>query len=123
MIHALRSFRKNPGFTIIAVLTLALGIGANTAIFSIVNGVLLSPLRYPDPDRIVALSTSSTPRISGGDLMDIRANGRIFDALSYYYGGEMGVQVPGGAEFTGVFFVNPNFFRVFGVRSSFNGTA
>jgi len=115
MIQALRSLTKNPGFTIVAVLTLSLGIGANTAIFSIVNGVLLSPLRYPDADRIVALSTLSTPRISGGDLVDIRADGLIFDALSYYYGGEMGIQVPGGAEFTGVFFVNTGFFRVFGV--------
>jgi putative ABC transport system permease protein len=93
----------------IAVMTLALGIGANTAIFSVVNGVLLSPLHYPDADRIVTL------RPSGRELVDIRAEREVFEALSYYYGGEMGVQVPGGAEFTGVFYVNPDFFRVFAV--------
>src|SRR5207302_10955056 len=83
---ALRQLRKSPGFTFVAVLTLALGIGANTAIFSIVNAVLLRPLPYPNADRIMVLNESSGPgqdfSVALPDYFDWRNDNAVFEHLA-----------------------------------------
>jgi putative ABC transport system permease protein len=83
---ALRQLRKNPGFAAVAIVTLALGIGANTAIFSIVNAVLLQPLPYPDADRIMVLNESSGPgqdySVALPDYFDWRNDNTVFEHLA-----------------------------------------
>ena len=122
--HAVRSLLRAPAFTLTVVLTLALGTGANTAMFSVLSGVALKPLGYLDADRIVAVlnrwtDTGQTqPNLAGGDEIDISARRDAFDAVAYYAGGELGVQVADRAEFAGAQFVHPDFFRVFGVPAA-----
>src|SRR5215470_15651301 len=88
--YALRTLMKKPGFTAIAVLTLALGIGANTAIFSVVNGVLLRSLPYPDSEKIVTLweaggGVRNNP-VSHRNFTDWRARSHSFKYISAYSG-------------------------------------
>ncbi|HEY2898527.1 MAG TPA: ABC transporter permease, partial [Gemmatimonadaceae bacterium] len=89
--YALRALRKSPGFTLIALATLAFGIGANTAVFSVVRGVLLTPLPFTTPDRIVRVwSSSKTLGIARGtfsepDFLDIRAESRLAESIGGYF--------------------------------------
>jgi len=88
--QGLRAMAKNPGFTAVAMLTLAIGIGANTAIFSVVNAVLLRALPYPGAGRLVALWGSSDQNgethrpLSYPDFEDVRAQSRLLDAAAVY---------------------------------------
>jgi predicted permease len=80
--YGARMLLKNPGFTLIAVLTLSLGIGANTAIFSVVNGVLLRPLNYREPERIVTLLQQGRSPVSPANFLDFRTNGQSFEHMA-----------------------------------------
>jgi len=125
---ALRSLRKNPGFTIVAVATLALGIGANTAIFSVLNGVLLRPLPFANGDDLVIirqeLPLAGIPRLnfSVHDIEDYRNQNSTLSSMVEYH--EMSFVLLGGEEpervQTGV--VSSNFFNVLGVEPLFGRT-
>ena len=99
--YALRQLGKKPGFTVTAVITLAVGIGANTSIFSVVNAVLLKPLTYPDPDRIVQFLLTSPqgpgPAASVTQLNVWREQNSVFDNISAYDFGGSGMNLTGGS--------------------------
>ncbi|HKT48326.1 MAG TPA: ABC transporter permease, partial [Candidatus Acidoferrales bacterium] len=100
---SVRSFVKNPGFTLVAVLTLALGIGANTAIFTVVQNVLLRPLPYPKPEQLVGIWNTyppSVPRaaLSPGDYDDWRREAKSFSEMGGYAEISKGVNLTGDGE-------------------------
>jgi predicted permease len=116
----LRMLRKNPGFTAVALATLALGIGGNTAIFSIVNGVLLNPLPFPQPDRLVTLHESK-PNFEQGSIsypnfLDWQRDNRTFSSMAVARRYAFSLTGKGEAEQVNAEFVTADFFPLLGVN-------
>jgi predicted permease len=123
MKYALRTLWKDRGFAGMAVLSLAIGIGANTAIFSLVNGVLLRPLAFHDPQRLVALSISTEEFRNGeplpinlGQLVEWRKRARSFESIGAYRNTSMSLTGDSRPELVSGAQVSANFFDVLGVQ-------
>ena len=118
--YAARGMGKGPGFSAMVILTLALGMGATTAIFSVVYGVLLRPLPYPAPDRLVSVFEVNRrgvfARLADPNFNDFRDQNRSFVAMAKYNGFVVTVLGPAGPTRTGVSYVTRDFFKVLGVQ-------
>ena len=116
--HTLRLLIKTPGFTVTAVLILGIGIGANTVIFSLINGALLKPLPYPHPERLVKLFQPGRnfDRVPFDflDYLDFSANQHGFDGLTAYRNNDFALSGRGPADRISGVYVTGNFFRVLG---------
>src|SRR5438093_6570421 len=117
---AFRQLLKNPGFTAVAVLTLALGIGANTAIFSVVNAVLLRPLPYPEPGQLAQLDTAQSGKastlIGSATFVEAKAQSQSLARIAAYSGGDMTLTGAGPAERIVSGAVTADFFPLLGVQ-------
>jgi putative ABC transport system permease protein len=117
--YAFRQLRKSPGFTAIVVLTLALGIGANTAIFNLVNTTFLRALPYPAPDRLAHLTeggAKGTMPISYPNFLDWHQQQDVFSGLAMFHGANGKLTTAAGTELVSVLHVSADFFSVLGVR-------
>ena len=123
--YGIRQLIKHPGFTLVAVLTLALGIGANTAIFSVVNAVLLKPLPFPAPEELVAIGgvdlseTASPPRLYSlcfPDFADFREQNRSFSSMAVYRDRTVALVDEKGAQSVRGEKVSGEFFDVLGIK-------
>ena len=121
---AIRQLRKSPGFALTTVLTLALGIGATTAIFSLINTVLLRPLPYPEPDRVVSALALEVSAGAGGvpeslsypDFFDWRARNHSFEALASFHPDDHALTGSGSPQHLESQTVSSEFFRVLEVN-------
>ena len=121
--HAVRALAARPGFTAAAIVSLAIGIGAGTAIFSVVYGVLLRPLPYPSENRLVDVAEVNAKghvtRMADANFLDLRDRSRTLEALAEYSSGVGAVATPTEALRTDVASVSAQFFRTLGVEPSF----
>jgi putative ABC transport system permease protein len=118
--YAARVLLKSPGFTAVAVVTLALGIGANTAIFSVVNSVLLRPLPYPNAGRIAAIQElnekGTRVQVTAANFLDWRRQNTVFERLAAILSRPANLAVGEEAERVNLAMTSADFFEVFGVR-------
>lgn len=118
--YGLRVLVKNPGFTAVAVLTLALGIGADTALFSVVNGVLLNPLPFPNPDQLVAVysrtSAFAQSSISYPNFLDWQKDNHCFSALGAVRGDDYNLTGGGEPERLHAHMISAEFFPALGLN-------
>jgi len=127
VIYALRALRKSPGFTAVAIVSLAIGIGANTTIFTFVNAVLLQPLPFPGSDKLVSLHEH---QVDSGKPLGVnpvsfvawRARTRSFEALALTQAPPLNVMGPNGAEQLSRMMTTGELFQVFGVRPALGRT-
>ena len=120
--YSVRSLAKSPGFALLAVLALALGIGANTAIFSVVNGILLRPMAYGDPGRLVTILHFGEDPVSPDDYLDWRKQSRSFIAMGAVQAWSAALTGRDNAEELPGMQVSPNLFSVLGVPPLRGGT-
>jgi predicted permease len=115
---SLRVLRKSPGFTIVAVLTLALAIGANAMVFSILNALILRPLNVPEPESLYAIEHGSDKSLvlSYPDYLDLRDRNRSFEDLAAYNNGQAGLDTGDNPSRAFVDEVTGNYFDVFGIQ-------
>jgi len=118
--YALRTLRRSPGFTTVALLTIAIGIGANTAVFSLVNAVLIQPLPYREPERLVAVGHTA-PGLgilkagqSEATFLHYQQHNRVFDAIAVYNENVVNLSGGTGPERVPVAMVTPSFFSILG---------
>jgi len=121
--YAVRMLVRQPAFTLVTVLVLSVGIGATTAIFSVVDAVLLRPLPYPDADRIVSVTnfikrSGLRGTVSAPDFHDWHDQARSFAALAMYQSGPTSVSVDGAADYAVVSRATPEFLAAMGARTS-----
>ena len=118
--YALRQLHRNPGFTLVAVLTLALGIGVNTGIFSVVEGVLLAPLHYYEPDRLVMVWENNPrfPRVwnSYPNFQDWQRSAHSFEQMAAFRPQGIDLTAPGAASHLNSSQISRGFFRTLGVE-------